>query len=274
MTKALSHEEEGLAALLLNTEGARQAVLLDLDGTVHAGMFRAVSRNNGVSNMDLGVLLLFSLQPGHLEQLPRFINRGAKLFRMHLAGAPEPDLIRYFTNECLQGIDAGLVNKTGDKLPMFSYSHAKQCISELSKYNETIIISKALQPAVNGYIHWFENHHATIKGDGNKLRKSIDGKILGLDESHTLLTAGDKQQYAASMLANCNPKIERAIIFGDSIDDFGTYEAASDLLGEKNCYVFGMNTKSEKVRAASVRGVNSWQDIHSIIFKPELLPLS
>ncbi len=249
-----------LEAILMNRDGKNQAVISDLDGTIHKGLY--YSKLHGASHADLSILLALSLDA--FRQIPKFVMSNIKIYRdykrMNKEGQDQSDieeqLIKEYCNEALVGLNVYDVITVARSLPRFAFRKSKEALAELSQKSELTIISKSIEPVLFAYRKAFSKLVSEISFKCNYLH--TEGKIIqGLLERHAILAGPDKFSAAREALQNKN----QAAIFGNSSEDTAMF-AAAEIMSIPNVTIAVHPRDDHIARTADVI-MNSWTELYT-----------
>ena len=260
-----------LENILLNKDSKNQAILSDLDGTIHRGLWPAVL--HGASYADLSILLSFYLK---LPQLKKHVTCSNYILREyrhmihngHQQGLIENVMTRYYCNNLLPGLDMRQLNKAARWLPKLAYKDSKKSLTEMGKKSEITIISKTINPVMASYSNSLLKEGLKINYKCNEL--ITEGyEICGL-QTPGILSASDKYWAGADCLKNK----ERTAIFGNTSEDLAMHKAAKKLGIES--IMIAVHPRDKQLEEEADVIMNSWSELYSEIMAPRRfeLPIS
>ncbi len=251
-----------LENLLMNKDHKNQAILSDLDGTIHRGLYPR--KLHGASYADLSIFLGFYLG---LTQLEKHIRCNLKIYKDYNSLTEqkrpqtliEKELILTYCNDLLLGLDSRTVEKAARWLPFIAYRKAKQSVKKMAKQSRMMIITKAIEPTMIGYVEWFYNRGSNIRFESNVLY-TTDYIIEGLWKPGILCTS-DKYYRAKKYLDGK----KRAVIFGNTSEDLAMHNAAKDLGLES--IMIAVHPRDKQVEEEADVIMRSWPELYDKILK-------
>lgn len=254
-----------LENILLNQDNASQVIISDLDGTIHKGLWN--KRLKGITNADLGVLTTFYLL-SKPKLLPKYITNNIEFFFYEKKNRPlnsegvskfDEELMKSYFNNKIKGIPKEALEKAAVLLPKLAYRKSKESIIELGKNSKkTTIISKTVDIILESYANWFKSNHLNLNYQGNELVFN-EGLLKHINPSIT--TAIDKKE-------RCEKEIngyERCIVFGDTCQDLGMFEAADDL--RMPSIKVAVHSRSEELSKKADIVLYSWKNFYKLLKK-------
>lgn len=260
-----------LENILLNKDSKNQAILSDLDGTIHKGLWPAVL--HGASYADLSILLTFYLK---LPQLKKHFICSSYILRdyrhMIYNGTPqgiiENVMTRYYCNNFLPGLDIRQLHKAARWLPKLAYKDSKKSLVEMGKRSDITVISKTIEPVMASYSNALLKNGLKINYECNELLIE-DSKICSM-QTQGMLNTIDKFRAAADCLKNK----ERTAIFGNTSEDLAMHRAAKKLGIES--IMIAVHPRNKQIEEEADVIMNSWPELYSKIMAPRRfeLPIS
>lgn len=244
-----NREPSELAHILRNREHKHQKVLLDIDGTLHQGLYDRFLR--GVTNADLAWYLLQHIP---WKQKYSFFLDNLRIFlydRKTLANGVSDDereihssyLVQSFFS-ALKDIPQELIHEGAKQLPLQMYPLAEDIIQDIR--GRKALISCGLQAVVDAYC----SHLHIPEGYGNPFppMETQYGELYGVK---------DKERVADMICSS--PKIERIVVIGDTTDDVGMAHVAHRV--NKESVVIALHHRSEALEAKADIIAYRWDDL-------------
>ena len=230
-----------------NDLGGRRKVLLDVDGSIHQGMYE--SKLRGITNADLAFYLC-SWMP--VTYVPEFLQRNIAIYsydRITLAqGISKREkhtrhLVDSFLS-ALEPVDTQLIEKGAQWLTRFAYPHVKETLADIP--GSRVLISCGLQPVIDAYGRYLGTRYCF----GNSLDSSQRGRIYG---------AKDKERIVEDVCSYMNPSIG----FGDTADDLGIARGMKRR-NEESVFV-ALHGRSRELEEDADIICPSWKDLRALL---------
>jgi len=245
-----------LVQVLINSDNVRQNILLDVDCTLHKGVYE--QRLRGISNADIALQLAVKGFFGGMntKKFTQYVSDNIGLFRFE-KGIPKEEkgqyerfLIEMF-GEILKGIPYVHLSKICMRMPDRSYPFAKDTIKEIE--GSPVIVSKALLPVADAY----KNYIGAIAAYGCRLEIE-DRKIAGLGED-CIYTSKDKTNRALETIEYAT----RVITIGDTLEDYDMGMLGKDI--NDKSLIIAMHRRSEEFDEKADLAVDNWEDLYDVI---------
>ncbi|MBI5797409.1 hypothetical protein HZA98_00710 [Candidatus Woesearchaeota archaeon] len=236
-----------LVARLLGLDHVQQRILLDVDGSVHKGIYEKKLR--GITNADMAVYLALSMP---LSLLPAFVKENIAIYQydkktLGNGVAPEDreEHTRYLVNrfcDALQAVPSSLVERAAVRMPKLAYPHARETISLFR--GQKALISCGVQEVVDAY--------GAYLGAVHRFGNPIHGE-------RKLCGAVDKERIASELADG----VSRMHIIGDTCDDVGMLAAAKRHNPES--VAIALHGRSEALEGSADIIAGSWRELHEVI---------
>ncbi|MEM3483200.1 MAG: hypothetical protein QXW00_00390 [Candidatus Woesearchaeota archaeon] len=262
-----SYSEKDLEGILLNSEGREIGLFLDLDGTIHRGMFNGLFYNS--SSADLAFLLLpYAIKHG-IDSVLNYAADGVYFTSKVLAYKMgikrlerEQDLlsiVEEFSERVLTRFYYEEVHAAARSISRFSYPYSISTLSQISRnYKKTVLISTTFYPVLEEYVKKIGENIFHIEAYATKLLER-DGRILGI-----LGKVVDSYQKKKFLIQSAE-SLEGAVLFLNADEDLEMLSAAENIFGRKNTIKIAINKPTMGVINASDFYVKSWKSIYALI---------
>jgi hypothetical protein len=253
-----------LAALLDGFPPAANTLLvLDLDGTLHAGRFRW---GRGLSNIDLAFEIGWQLRPFGLPVPP--LAWSARVARFRLAerrllrqlgqvGDYYSGVIALYRRDLLGVCEEPVVAAAARAVARHAHRDLAVGLRALAPcVGSALVLSKAFDPVVGQYVD-LVNQLAGLSalGVGNPPE-------IGAPTPH--LTGDDKAATLAAHL-DSHPQLEAVIVAGDTRHDIPMAEAARRAFGRARVAFLAIAPKDKELRGAADITIARWGELADFV---------
>ncbi len=243
-----------LVRVLRNEDNVNQVKLVDLDGTLHKGLYE--ERLRGFTSADVALDLLMRGEvsfPFLRDNLRIFLRESGSLYA-DVQGEDRrkvtKELVQMF-GKVLSRVDHERLEEVMEALPERAYPGAKSVLNMVG--GETVIISCAMQSAVNAYGRFLGRSRLI----GNPMFHSNESVSLG---GNGIYGRVDKEVVADNV---CKRK-DRAVVFGDTVEDIGLAYAARRVSQES--VVVALHGRSEDLEDKADIVTASWEDLGMLMY--------
>ena len=243
-----------LVSVLRNEDQVRQEKLVDLDGTIHKGLYEPRLRGFTSADVALDLLNNWVMNYSFLRDNLRIFHKESGSLYEDIQGEERArctrELVHMFA-EVLINVDSSTLYCVMKDLPKRAFPRSKPVLQMVG--GRTTMISCAMQMAVNSY----GVHLNAERGLGNFLRYRGEGVSQG---GKGIYGAEDKRLVAE---AACKDR-DRAIVFGDTLEDLGLAYAARKL--SPDSVVVAMHGRSEELEEYADIVASSWEDLGMFMY--------
>ncbi len=239
----------------------KRLILSDIDGTLHEGGFGG--KYTGITYIDLAWYLFPNLIR-HPKQLKQFSSALVTIFCDERKERNEEKHIDDFVDG-LQNLPLAYLHEASKKTATHYNKDAIAFLRKLVRNNTSIaLVTKALRPTAEAYMDTLSIALDTlVVGSYNPLLTD-NGLIIGLEKK--VVTAQQKQQYVADLLAQYNP--QQVIAFGDSKEDAPFFS----LPYPESSLRIAINPKDEVIKEVADVWSWSWKELDEVFFGPQQPP--
>jgi len=263
-----------LENFLLNKQGRKMGLALDLDGTIHRGMLPRSFYES--SNADLAFCLLPAVAKKSLLALIEYflvgfsltskaIEYGLGIIRQN----PEEqvlEMITEFSERILAGLSYDDFFETAQHITKFAYKDSLECILQLSQnYEKTMLISMSFKPVLEAYAD------KLIRMSGGRIKIEAYGTNLLVrnDEIFGLYTGVLNSEEKAKALIQNASGLERCAIFGNSDNDIEMFTTGSRVFGSSNCLKVSINKSPPELIEISDIYFRNWNSLKNFLSSSE-----